>query len=131
MNRHKQQAAFTLIEVLVALVIIVVAFTSVYFASTQVTSNMSYLRDKTLAHWVARNVIVQARVGLINFKTQPQHEGTDTMLGHRFSWKISRQGTDDQHILALRVSVCDAGHSVLATLIGTQSASSVYQEGHS
>lgn len=50
-------AGFTLLEVMVALTIVAIALGAILSTSAKDTSNLSYLRDKTLAHWVAMNQI--------------------------------------------------------------------------
>ena len=47
---------FTLIEVLAALVIVALGMLGVIQAVTQTARNGTYLREKTLAHWIAMNV---------------------------------------------------------------------------
>ncbi|MCK7583534.1 MAG: type II secretion system minor pseudopilin GspI [Chromatiales bacterium] len=46
-------AGFTLIEVLAALVIVALGMLGVIQAVTQTARNGTYLREKTLAHWIA------------------------------------------------------------------------------
>ena len=53
---------FTLIEVLAALVIVALGMLGVIEAVTQSTRNGTYLREKTLAHWIALNVITEKRL---------------------------------------------------------------------
>ena len=55
-------AGFTLIEVLAALVIVALGMLGVIEAVTQNAKNGSYLREKTLAHWIAMNVITERRL---------------------------------------------------------------------
>ena len=53
---------FTLIEVLAALVIVALGMLGVIEAVTQSARNGTYLREKTLAHWISMNVITEARL---------------------------------------------------------------------
>ena len=46
---------FTLLEVLVALVVLALSLGAVIQAASDYTVNQAYLRDKTFAEWVARN----------------------------------------------------------------------------
>ena len=50
--RAVKAAGFTLIEVIVALVVIALGMLGVIQAVSQTASNTGYLRDKTIAHWV-------------------------------------------------------------------------------
>jgi general secretion pathway protein I len=62
-RRRKRSAGFTLIEVLAALVIVALGMLGVIEAVTQAARNGTYLREKTLAHWIAMNVITERRLG--------------------------------------------------------------------
>jgi len=63
MNRHsKRNSGFTLIEVLVALTIIAIALSSLVKASGNNTYSASFLKQKTLAHYVAMNEIALLQV---------------------------------------------------------------------
>jgi len=53
---------FTLIEVLAALVIVALGMLGVIEAVTQAARNGTYLREKTLAHWIAMNLITERRL---------------------------------------------------------------------
>jgi general secretion pathway protein I len=60
--RHMRNGGFTLIEVLAALVIVALGMLGVIEAVTQAARNGTYLREKTLAHWIAMNVITERRL---------------------------------------------------------------------
>jgi len=53
---------FTLIEVLAALVIVALGMLGVIEAVSQTASNDAYLRDKTIAHWIAMNQLTMMRL---------------------------------------------------------------------
>ena len=55
---------FTLIEVLAALVIVALGMLGVIQAVTQTARNGTYLREKTLAHWIAMNLITERLAGV-------------------------------------------------------------------
>jgi general secretion pathway protein I len=50
-----RQRAFTLLEVLIALVVLALSLGAVIQAAGDYTINQAYLRDRTFATWVARN----------------------------------------------------------------------------
>lgn len=66
-----QERGFTLVEVLVALVIVAFGMGAVLAALSASANNVAALRDKTLAQWIALNRIADARLSL-----QPPQIGT-------------------------------------------------------
>jgi general secretion pathway protein I len=60
-SRCARCAGFTLVEVLVALIIISVALMSALRAAGQGTNNVSELRSRLLAGWVAENLLAEHR----------------------------------------------------------------------
>jgi general secretion pathway protein I len=55
---------FTLIEVLVALVIVAVGMSALMGALSSSARTVTYMQDKTFAEWVALNQITSVRIGL-------------------------------------------------------------------
>ncbi len=58
------QCGFTLIEVMVALVIVAFGMGAVLAALSSAAGNIAALHDKTLAQWVALNQVADTRLGL-------------------------------------------------------------------
>lgn len=52
-------AGFTLVETLVALLIVGLGMTAVFMQLNQVAMNSGYLRDKTLASWIGSNKVTE------------------------------------------------------------------------
>lgn len=53
---------FTLIETMVALVIVALGMTAIFMQLSQYASNAIYLRDKTLASWLGSNVATELSI---------------------------------------------------------------------
>lgn len=60
---NRRPGGFTLVEVLVALAIVSIGLSGILLTINGMAASSSYLRDKTLANWVAQNHIVELRLG--------------------------------------------------------------------
>jgi len=60
--RHRSDAGFTLVEVLVALVVVAIGLSALMVAVSGTARTSGYLRDKTLAQWIALNRIAEVRL---------------------------------------------------------------------
>jgi len=58
----KRNAGFTLLEVLVALMVLALSLGAVIQTAGSYTVNQAYLRDRTFAEWVARNLLAEAQL---------------------------------------------------------------------
>jgi general secretion pathway protein I len=58
---------FTLVEVLVALVVVALGLTALMVAVNGTARTSGFLRDKTLAQWIALNRIAEVRLNVVKF----------------------------------------------------------------
>ena len=113
-------AGFTLIEVLAALVIVALGMLGVIEAVTQNARNGSYLREKTLAHWIAMNVITERRLQ----PSPPDIAETSDEIeyaGARWRWtlRVSETPVESMRRMDVFVRPADAPEDqALATLTG-------------
>jgi general secretion pathway protein I len=64
-RRHRQGArGFTLVEVLVALMIVAMGLAALLVAVSGAARTTGYLRDKTLAQWIALNRVAEVRLNV-------------------------------------------------------------------
>jgi general secretion pathway protein I len=104
LRSSRQLAGFTLIEVLAALVVVSLGMLGVIQAVGQTASNSTYLRDKTIAHWVAMNQLTEVRL-------QPRPPAVDKssdeveMAGQRWRWTMNVTQTDVESIRRIDISV--------------------------
>jgi general secretion pathway protein I len=107
-RRRASPRGFTLIEVLAALVIVALGMLGVIQAVTQTARNGTYLREKTIAHWVAMNVITEQRLQ----SGPPQaSEASDEveLAGQRWRWtlKVTQTSVDSMRRMDIEVRPSD------------------------
>ncbi len=97
-------AGFTLLEVLVALGVLALTMAAVIRAVGSYTGNQAYLRDRTFAVWVARNVLAEQQLeaawpGVGEFK------GTTEMGQREWRWLVKVTQTEEAELRRLDVEV--------------------------
>jgi len=102
--RHRRARGFTLIEVLAALVIVALGMLGVIQAVTQTARNGVYLREKTLAHWIAMNVITERRLLPSPPDVTETSEDVD-FAGQRWRWTMQVTQTEVESLRRMDVSV--------------------------
>jgi general secretion pathway protein I len=109
-------SGFTLLEVMVALLIVAISLTAVMKANIENTRTTSYLQTKTVAHWVAWNKVSEYRAGERKVSLNLQTEsGQENMLGQAWEWTAQFQSVPDIDALRLTVSVREASSKKLIT----------------
>jgi len=90
--RSKPATGFTLIEVVVALAVLAIGMTAVLHSTSQAGHAGAFLKQRTVAHWVASN---QAAELLINneWPTPGVSSGTETMANQNWQWEAEVQST--------------------------------------
>lgn len=99
---------FTLIEVLIALVIMAISLTAVSYAISRNAQNAAYIDQKMAAHWVAMNVISHAQVQAEQASSTAiaQQSGTTEMLNRTWYWESKTEAlASDEKIYHINVSV--------------------------
>ncbi len=97
-RQHVSAAAgFTLIEVMVALLVLAFAMAALQLRIGQTLDSAAYLRDKTIAQWVALNQLELLRISprFGNAPLEQQTTGTSTMAGRTWYWAITPQTAPD------------------------------------
>ena len=82
----KNTRGFTLLEVLIALAIVALSAGALLGSVTSSASNVIYLKEKTLAEWVALNRLTEVRIDQ-NMPGEGRRKGNTTMAGMRWEWE--------------------------------------------
>jgi general secretion pathway protein I len=111
---------FTLIEVLVALVVVAVSMTAAILAVSERTRDGTYLRDKTLAHWIAMNIVTERR---LQGQAPQLGKSSDELeyAGRHWRWTavVDKTAIDTMRRIDVSVRAADAPEdSSLATVTG-------------
>lgn len=89
MIRHgRHQRGFTLLEVLIALAVLAIALAATIKGISSYVSNIAYLKERTLAHWVGMNALVELRTSG-QYPSAGEIEGDESMAGREFHWIIN------------------------------------------
>ena len=92
-HRLDNNAGFTLIEVLLALAIIAIAFTALLKATSQDISAAARIKDKTISHWVASQGITLIQLGLLNSPNNQEISEVTTLFNQDWYWRASIKPT--------------------------------------
>lgn len=86
-NCNKLYLGMTLIEVLVAMLILSVSLVAALRTASYATSNQLILQERTLAEWVGRNRLAERRIEGIVWQDSGELEGIMQMANKLFVWK--------------------------------------------
>ena len=104
------QSGFTLIEVMVAVVVIAIALPAMMVAMMGQVDGIGFLRDKTQAQWVADNQLADIRIQnrLTGQVLQGEQSGTEELGGRKWQWKARSQAFSQENfhdVYGVEVSV--------------------------
>ncbi|MEM1090619.1 MAG: type II secretion system minor pseudopilin GspI [Pseudomonadota bacterium] len=102
--RASRQRGFTLLEVLVALVVVSVGLAAISRLGVQHAQSAMALDELTLAGWVASNTIELARLEPSGLNVG-RRQGQTTMGRQRWYWEMNVAQTEVDSILRLDVAV--------------------------
>ncbi len=106
--RAERQQGFTLLEVLVALLLLALALVALVRLAGLDARASAQLRDATLAQWVAANVLSETRLRQ-PFPAIGRSSGESRMGQQRWRWTLDVRSTDEPGIRRLDVDVVVAG----------------------
>ena len=101
MPRNEQ--GLTLIEVLIALVILSIALTAIIKSAAENIRNTLYLQNKMIATWIGTDVISNVRAKLLDISDPLKHQSQT--LGQTWIWEASLHPTPNPRIKQIVVDV--------------------------
>jgi general secretion pathway protein I len=104
MNTGRRCKGFTLLEILIALAILAIALSSIIAAASNQSANVAYLRDKTLAHWVAMNQITELQVAN-KWPDTGTKKGDEEMGLLKWHWEREISKTPDDRVRQVEIRV--------------------------
>ena len=123
MSPEIHQRGFTLVEVMVALIIAAFLLPALLLGFNQQADGISYLRDKSVAQWVASNKMAETRIEVRRsgrlFKGK--RNGDVEMMGRDWYWWQESEATEVEDFYRVEVRVGDKeneGVQTLFTLVG-------------
>jgi general secretion pathway protein I len=120
MKNPERARGFTLIEVVVALAIVGIGMFAVFKTIGDTANNVAFLRDRTIAAWVADNRITEMRL-TGQMPSVDETEGDVEMAGRRWHWVATVSQTPVDGMRRIDVSVRregDADGSSILSLAG-------------
>jgi general secretion pathway protein I len=115
MNRPRRtnyrSRGFTLLEVLIALAIVALSAGALLGSVTSSASNVIYLKERTLAEWVALNRLAEVRMA-VDMPSTGKRRGSSVMAGTRWEWEEEVQELAFEGLFRVDVRVHDTGQLV-------------------
>ncbi len=103
-RRSGTAGGFTLLEILVALAVVAIALSALIGETSRNLENTARLRDHTLAHWVAMNVVAEQHVSG-DWPSVGVRKGSNLMAGQEWYWTLTVTATADRNIRRMDVAV--------------------------
>ncbi|MBA8884263.1 type II secretion system minor pseudopilin GspI [Dokdonella fugitiva] len=100
----RRARGFTLVEVLVALAVVAIALLALTRAASVQVQSFDGQRERTLAGWVAANVLTETRLASA-FPATGRSDGHVTFAGRDWRWVRDVQATADAEIRRIDVQV--------------------------
>ena len=117
-STKRSTAGFTLIEVVVALAVLAVGMTAVLYSTSQAANAGTFLKQRTVAHWVASNRAAELSINK-EWLEPGFSNGTETMAGQTWRWETEVQDTvvPELRLVTIRVTLDGEEMASLVTFL--------------
>jgi len=118
-TRNRPFMGFTLIELMVALAVLAIGMTAVLHSTSQAGHAGIFLKQKTIAHWVASNQAAELSINR-EWLEPGVTTGTETMARQTWNWEAEVQNTEvpELRLVTIRVSLDGEEKASLITFLG-------------
>jgi len=110
----RNRRGFTLLEVMIALLIIVLGTAAIINTSTESAWKSALLWKRTIAGWVAQNQIAEFRARR-TWSNDRSQSGVAEMANAEWEWRIQVSDTDDPSLRRLDIEVFLSGEDDAST----------------
>lgn len=109
--RRGRQSGFTLVEVLIAMMIVGLALPALLDQAGSLSQHTYVARNKTQAYWVAQNKLAEISINQrLNDEKLPRKQTDTVELGRdRWEWTVTATETPLEEMLRVEVAVALAG----------------------
>ena len=106
-GKPAESSGFTLVEVMVALAIVAIAVPALLFALFQQLDGTEYLRDRSIASWIATDRLSELRLVVAKQGAVPKGEllGETRLAERDWYWWIEQQATEIPGFIRVDVKV--------------------------
>ena len=109
---------FTLIELVVALAVLAIGMTAVLYSASQAAHAGTFLKQRTLAHWVASNRAAEHAINR-EWPDPGISSGSETMAEQTWQWEAEVQNTvvPELRLVTIRVTLDGEEKASLITFV--------------
>ena len=111
------ERGFTLVEVMVALVVIALSLTGIAVVLGDMLNNARWLKESTYASWIAQNKIVELRAAN-EYPNADETSGDVTYANSEWTWRAVITETGIENLWRVDVSVSRPGGDNIRTVTG-------------
>jgi general secretion pathway protein I len=112
----RRARGFTLLEVMIALLVITLGMGAVIVTTGESAWKSSYLRESTIASWVAYNEIALYRAKR-TWSEATSRSGEAEMANTQWDWKMKISATDDPSLRRVDVEVFIQGETAVKSRV--------------